>query len=230
MTTPRRVWITRTRPGADHTAARVSALAWHAVVEPLLEVRPIADAMLHAPLPDQIASLALTSPNTLVSVNDWGRFTHLPAYAVGDTTARAAEAAGFANVLSAQGDIHALATLIADKAPMGTVFAPGAVEPAGDLPALLPDRSVIRLPVYETLPTNSQIPHDIDAVLLHSPRAARILSERLTPDQARALTAITISTAAARPLNGLPFKEIRISHTPDEEGVLTALGKSPTPV
>ena len=230
MITPRRVWITRTRPGAEQTAARVAARGWQPVVGPLLIVRPMADAMDAAPAIDQIACLALTSPNTLEAVTDWGPYAHLPAHAVGDTTAKAAKAAGFLNVQSAQGDIHALAALIAEQAPMGTVFAPGAAEPAGDLPALLSDRSVIRLPVYETVPTDAPVPDDIGVVLLHSPRAARILSDRLTPDQARDLTAVAISPAAATPLNALPFKEIRVSHTPDEEGVLAALGNSPTPV
>ncbi|WP_415491802.1 uroporphyrinogen-III synthase, partial [Brevundimonas diminuta] len=47
------------------------------------------------------------------------RFRRHPVFAVGDATAEAARAAGFADVRSAAGDIHALARLIAAEAPPG---------------------------------------------------------------------------------------------------------------
>lgn len=101
-------------------------------------------------------------------------------FAVGDATAEAARAAGFADVRSAAGDIHALARLIAAEAPPGPLLAPGAREPAGDLPALLPDRRVQRLPVYAAFETHAPAPGAFDAVMLHSPRRPR-LGDRPAP-------------------------------------------------
>ena len=226
-----RVWITRTQPGADTTAERVRALGWDPVVVPLLSVRPIPHAMSSAPSPDAVACVALTSPNTLDRIKDkLLAYGHLPIFAVGDATADAARTIGLPNVISAKGDINALAALIAREVPRGTVFAPGAREPAGDLPALLPKHKVIRLAVYEAYFTDARTPDDIAAVMVHSPRASRILVSNLGAQTSRNLTAIAISDAAATPLNALNFKKIHIAATPDEDGMLSALGNAPTPV
>lgn len=223
-----RVWITRTQPGADTTAARVRTMGWEPVIAPLLEVRPLSGAMAAAPAPDTLTALALTSPNTIDTLGaELLAYRHLPAFAVGDTTADAARNLGLTNVQSAKGDIHALACLIAEHIPSGSIFAPGALEPAGDLPALLPNHQVIRLPVYATFDTSITSPDDITAILIHSPRAARLLSAR---HQVHAETIVTISNAASTPLKGLFSAEIRTSPTPDEEGVLTTLGNAPSPV
>lgn len=226
-----RVWITRTQPGADATAERVRALGWTPVVTPLLEVRAIPDAMKAAPAAASIDALALTSPNTLAVLGSaLATYRDVPAFAVGDTTAQAATAAGLTKVTSASGDIHALAALIADLIPSGTIFAPGAKEPAGDLPALLPSHSVIRLPVYETTQTDAASPVSIDTILVHSPRAARILASNTRGLGNTGTHIVAISEAAAAPLKACDFGKIVVSPTPDEEGVLTTLGNAPTPV
>ncbi|GAA0381523.1 uroporphyrinogen-III synthase [Brevundimonas terrae] len=228
MSLPPRVWITRTQPRADITARHVRDLGWEPVVAPLLEVRAITGAMTTAPSPGLVTAVALTSPNTIKAIgSDLLAYRHLPVFAVGDTTAEAARLAGLTDVRSAKGDIQALARLIARDIPTGTVFAPGAKEPAGDLPALLPAHRVIRLPVYETVDTGIEAPQDIAAILIHSPRAARLLRTR---NLGQATLAVTISEAASTPLNGHFNGEIRTSPTPDEEGVLTTLGNSPSPV
>ncbi|MEG1451383.1 uroporphyrinogen-III synthase [Brevundimonas sp.] len=222
-----RVWITRTQPRADITAHHVRDLGWEPVVAPLLEVRSITGAMSAAPSPADLTAVALTSPNTIKAIgSDLLAYKHLPVFAVGDTTAEAARSVGLSDVRSAKGDIHALARLIARDIAHGTVFAPGAREPAGDLPALLPDHQVIRLPVYETCDTGTKAPDNIAAILIHSPRAARLLCTH----NIRTGLVVTISEAASAPLKGHFNGEIRTSPTPDEEGVLTTLGNSPSPV
>lgn len=231
MSTAPRVWITRTQPGADATAARVRALGWEPVVAPLLEVHAISGAMDAAPAAQDIQCLALTSPNTIDAIRaDLAAYRHLPAYAVGDATAEHARAAGLENVQSAKGDIHALARLIASQLSTGTVFTPGAKEPAGDLPGLLPHLNVMRLAVYETVPTAVQAPKNLTAILIHSPRAARIMATRIGTDQPSGLRVITISEAAAAPLRDIFAAEIHIADTPDEDAVLRTLGNSGSPV
>ena len=223
----RRVWITRAQPGAARSAARLTALGFEPVVAPLLAIRPLPDALAQAPDFATVAALAFTSPN---GVEAFAALTpdlrDRPVFAVGDATAQAARDAGFTDARSAAGDIHALAALIAATPPDGLILAPGAREPAGDLPALLSDHAVQRLPVYRAEETGAAVPADFDAVLLHSPRAARALATVLTPDLAANRVAVCISAAAAAPLAALSFAERHTAEAPDETSMLTALGKS----
>lgn len=231
MTPIRRVWVTRAEPGAARTADRLTALGFTPLVAPLLTLAPLPGALDAAPSPDAVAVLALTSPNGVEAFAPLiPRFRDHPVFAVGDATAEAARAAGFANVRSASGDIHALARLIAAEAPPGPLLAPGAREPAGDLPALLPDRPVQRLPVYAAVETHAPAPEPFDAVMLHSPRAARALAADLPRAASSGRIAICISEAAAAPLRPFDFVEIRIAAAPDEPAMLSALGKPAAPV
>lgn len=231
MTPIRRVWVTRAEPGAARTADRLTALGFTPLVAPLLTLAPLPGALDAAPSPDAVAVLALTSPNGVEAFAPLiPRFRDHPVFAVGDATAEAARAAGFANVRSASGDIHALARLIAAEAPPGPLLAPGAREPAGDLPALLPDRPVHRLPVYAAFETHAPAPELFDAVMLHSPRAARALAANLPRAASSGRIAICISEAAAAPLRPFDFAQIRIAAAPDEPAMLSALGKPAAPV
>lgn len=231
MTPIRRVWVTRAEPGAARTADRLTALGFTPIVVPLLTLAPLPGALDAAPDPAAVAVLALTSPNGVEAFAPLiPRFRDHPVFAVGDATAEAARAAGFADVRSASGDIHALARLIAAEAPPGPLLAPGAREPAGDLPALLPDRPVQRLPVYAAFETHVPAPATFDAVMLHSPRAARALAADLPRAASSGRIAICISEAAATPLHPFDFAEIRIAAAPDEPAMLSALGKPAAPV
>lgn len=231
MTPIRRVWVTRAEPGAARTADRLTALGFTPLVAPLLTLAPLPGALDAAPSPDAVAVLALTSPNGVEAFAPLiPRFRDHPVFAVGDATAEAARAAGFADVRSAAGDIHALARLIAAEAPPGPLLAPGAREPAGDLPALLPDRPVQRLPIYAAFETHAPAPEFFDAVMLHSPRAARALASELPRPASSGRIAICISEAAAIPLRPFDLAEIRIAAAPDEPGMLSALGKPAAPV
>jgi len=231
VTPIRRVWVTRAEPGAARTADRLTALGFEPVVVPLLTLAPLPGALNAAPPPDAVAVLALTSPNGVEAFAPLiPRFRDHPVFAVGDATAEAARAAGFADVRSASGDIHALARLIAAEAPPGPLLAPGAREPAGDLPALLPDRPVQRLPVYAAFETHAPAPGAFDAVMLHSPRAARALATDLPRAASSGRLAVCISDAAAAPLRPFDFTQIRVAAAPDEPSMLSALGKPAAPV
>ena len=229
----RRVWITRAQPGAARSAARLTALGYEPIVAPLLTIRALPEALSQAPDLTTVAALAFTSPNgveAFAALVPAPLLRDRPVFAVGDTTAEAARDAGFTDARSAAGDIHGLARLIKASPAEGLILAPGAREPAGDLPALLPDRAVQRLPVYAAEETGAAPPADFDAVLVHSPRAARALAAVLSPDTAIQRLAVCISPAAAAPLSALSFTEIRTAEAPDETSMLTALGKSAGPV
>lgn len=222
MAAPPTVWITRAQPGADETAARLSALGYAPLIAPLLTIRPL-DVT-----PDLagIQALAFTSRNGVQVFAARSDDRSLPVFAVGDATAASAREAGFAEVRSAGGDIHALAALIRAEGDGRSILHPGAAEPAGDLSALVGAAArVTALAVYEAVETGAVAPRDWRTVLIHSPRAARALAATPVSWTAKDRIAVAISNAAALPLAALPFAEIRIAAAPTETSLLTALGK-----
>ena len=153
-----------------------------------------------------------------------------PVLAVGPATAEAAREAGFVAIRSADGDLDGLAALIrSDPALRGLRLRhPAAEAPAGDLGALIEGHAVVEtLPVYRAVETGAVPPQAFDAVLIHSPRAARALAGVLGVGAARDRIACAISAKAAAPLEALPFAEIRVAASPDETALLARLGKPP---
>lgn len=183
------------------------------------------------PAPDLagIAALAFTSRNGVAAFAALSDDRSRPVFTVGDATAAAARAAGFATVRSAGGAVEDLARLLAAEAPPGgMVLAPGALEPAGDLPGLLSREVEVRpLPLYEAVATGAAAPATFDVVLVHSPRAGRALAA-LGPFAGQA--AVVISVAAAAPLTGASGLDLHIAARPDEAGLFEALGKAAPPV
>ena len=220
-----RIWITRAEPEASATAERVSGLGCEPVVSPVLEVEPAGKA------PDLTgaSALAFTSRNGVRAFTTLSPERGFPVFAVGDATAEAARRAGFADVASASGDAAALAQLIAARKDVlnGEVLYLAPEEPAGDLQSALASRGVasrVQI-VYRTAPAElATLPADVDAVLVHSPKAAHRLAE--TPGlqaAAPSMAAICISAAAAEPLHGLGFRELLVSPAPNETALLQRL-------
>lgn len=213
--------MTRAEPGAARTAARLTALGLEPVVAPLLTIHAIPQA---EPDLNGFAALAFTSVNGVEAFAALTIRRDRPVFAVGDTTAAAARAAGFAAVRSAGGALDDLARLLAEARLEGGVLAPGAREPAGDLAALLAD--VVRvqaLAVYQARETGAPAPERFDAVLVHSPRAARALAS-LGSNVGQGRLAAAISRAAADALSPAGFAEIRVAAAPTEDALLEALG------
>jgi uroporphyrinogen-III synthase len=218
-----RVWVTRTQPQADATAGRLTALGFTPLVVPVLEARARANAVIDLV---GVQALAFTSGHAIAAFAALSADRALPVFAVGDATAEAARAAGFAAVRSAGGDVAALADLIAGAQP-GLVLAPGAASPAADLAALLAARGVsaAAVPVYETVPTGAAPAlGQIDAVLVHSPRGAQLVAAHLAGrPEAADLAVHAISAAAAAPLADLPLKSLAVATHPSEGALLATL-------
>ncbi|MBB5772153.1 uroporphyrinogen-III synthase [Brevundimonas vesicularis] len=227
--TPTRVWITRAEPGAARTAARLRDMGFEPIVTPLLAIKHLAP-----PVPDlaSFAALAFTSINGVAAFALLTPRRDLPVFAVGDATAQAAHDAGFRNVRSASGDLHALARLIASAISNAAVLVPQAEAPAGDFTAALTaagarNVSIQSLTVYRAIEMPAAAPALFDAVLIHSPRAGQALAKRGNDALAHAVLAC-ISPAAAAPLVALGLTPV-IATSPDEASLLTilnaALGK-----
>lgn len=178
-------------------------------------------------------ALIFTSVNGVAAWADLSPGRAALVLTVGAATAEAARAAGFASVRSADGDIDALAALIlTDPALKGAhLLHPAAETPAGDLGSLIGGHARLEtLPVYRAVETGAAPPEAFEAVLIHSPRAARALSAALPPDAVRGRIACAISANAAAPLADVPFAEVRIAASPDEASLLACLGKPPAAV
>ena len=231
-----RIWVTRAAPEAESTAARLRALGHAPLVASVLEVRP-----LHGPPPDLagVGAIAFTSRKGVFAFAEVSAERRLPAFAVGEATARAARDAGFADVESADGDVDALAAAIAAhrQAFAGAVLHAGPKEPAGDLPGALRAHGIeARLhAVYETGPAAHPLaavaalsaePMELDAVMVHSPKAAEALSG--VPELSRhgsELDLYGISEAAVRPLRTLNFRRVATAPFPNEPSLLNLLAR-----
>lgn len=227
------IWITRAQPGAAATAERVRALGHDPVVAPLLTVRPLADVAvdLHG-----VAALAFTSANGVRAFADASGERGLKVFAVGAATALAARAVGFKSVLSADGDVMALAEGIAARRSelRGAVLHPGAAEPAGDLCGALASQGVEAraLILYETIPGHpdeAAAPEiaRCDAVLLHSPSASRALARYLKAHPAPNLRALGLSKAVLSPLSRTPLAQRAFPPMPLEAALLNLIGRRP---
>lgn len=221
---PRRVWVTRAQPQAAATAARLRALGFEPVVAPVLEIRPVPSAVIELAGVD---ALAFTSTAGVAAFAAVSSARELSVFAVGDATADAARAEGFRDVRSAQGDARALGDLIAAAAPRpALVLYPTAADPATDLVALLAARGVAAraVTVYETreVVTNAP-PADIDAVLIHSAKAARAVARLLGGPDGSGLAVFAISPAAAAPLVHPGIGRIAVAPFPNEAALLNLL-------
>jgi len=227
------IWITRAQPGADATAERVRALGHDPVVAPLLAVQMLPDVAvdLHG-----VAALAFTSANGVRAFADASGERALKVFAVGAATAQAARQAGFKSVLSADGDVEALAEGIAVRRGelRGAVLHPGAAEPAGDLAGALEKHGVDarRLILYETAPVQladeaAEALGRCDAVLLHSPRAAQVLAKLLRAHPAPKLRALGLSKAVVKPLLRTPMGGKAFPPFPLEGALLNLIDRRP---
>jgi uroporphyrinogen-III synthase len=228
-----RIWITRAQPGADATAERVRALGHEALVGPLLAVRNLDNVQIDL---GGVAALAFTSANGVRAFAEKCGDRTLKVFAVGAATAAAARAVGFRSVLSADGDVDALAEGIAARRSelKGVVLHSGAAEPAGDLSGALerlgvPARLVV---LYETAAVtlavaDAEMLVRSDAVLLHSPRGAQVLAKVLKAYPAPELRALGLSKAVIKPLARTALAARICPPFPLEAALLNLIGRNP---
>lgn len=225
-----KVWITRAQPAADATAERVRALGHEAVVDPLLAVQALeAEIDLTG-----VAAIAFTSANGVRAFAEASKDRAHRVFAVGAATAEAAKAAGFRQVLTADGDVAALGERIAARKRelKGLVLHPGAAEPAGDLVGVLTAEGIEArlLPLYDTCPVKPSgetlaAIGGFDAVLLHSPKAAKELAVILRRHPAPQLRALCLSPAIAKPLARAKLAAVVKAPMPLEAALLNLLGR-----
>jgi uroporphyrinogen-III synthase len=231
-----KVLVTRPDDDAQRTAAALKARGHAAIIAPLLEIqfRPGPEIDL-----DGVQAVLATSANGIRALAHRTERRDVPVFAVGPQTAEAARAASFADVKSADGDGAALAaSAIRWATPhAGALYHPGGAQTKGGLAEGLTAAgfTVRSETLYEAVP-RAQLPADviaalqageIGAVLLYSPRSARIFVEAIRAAGLEKacvrLDALCISAAAAEPLAGLGFRAIRTAPHPNQEALLGLL-------
>jgi uroporphyrinogen-III synthase len=230
------ILVTRPEPGASETAAQLVRLGHQPMICPLLEI-----VYLDAPIaigPD-MAALVVTSPSGVRALARLTGRRDLRLYSVGDRTADLAHQLGFSDILSAAGDVHALADLIVREPPVG----PGRLlhvcgeDVAGDLAGLLRPHGIglDRHIAYQAVPVQALDGQTMAAladgrishVLLFSARTARcfvnlVEKARLAPVM-MGLTALCISQTVAGAAQGLAWGGIKVAASPDADHLLALL-------
>lgn len=230
-TSPFRILITRSEPGASETAQRVRAAGFEPIIEPLFAIAPIEAAI------PAFDALAFTSANGARQFARLSSRRDAPVFCVGERTAQAARDTGFADVMSAEGDVDALADLIVRKlTPGARLLHAGNAESRGDLAGRLSalGHAARFVAIFEAVPVTSPGPclsdalagkTQVDAVMIHSPRAAAILARFVEVSGGHAcFPVVAISDAAVAALKGHATR-VEIAATPDEAALVSALAR-----
>ncbi|NQV22119.1 MAG: uroporphyrinogen-III synthase [Rhodospirillales bacterium] len=235
-----RLMITRPQEDAAPLAARLRALGHEVLLEPLLEIGFKDNVALDL---DGVAAVLATSANGVRALARMCGRRDVPLFAVGDATARAARDAGFRQVTSAGGDVHALAATVAkhlDPA-QGRLLHVAGTRQAGDLQGLLSARGfdVDRAVLYDAT-TAERLSEQacerlcagtIDGVLFFSPRTARTFVSLAVNTglggACRGVTAYCLSPAVAdgathRP-DDLAWRRVCAAVRPEETSLLELL-------
>jgi uroporphyrinogen-III synthase len=187
------VLVTRPQPDDEATAASLRARGLAVLKAPMLRFEPVA---FQEEADARYGAVIVTSANALRGLEPHlagGRLLRLPLFAVGERTASAARAAGFENVIPADGDGAALRDLVLErvktkqlKKASPLLYLAGA-DLARDLASELGERgfTVATQTTYRMAPV-ANLPreacdafaaHGIDAVLHYSRRSARAFLE-----------------------------------------------------
>jgi uroporphyrinogen-III synthase len=228
------VLITRPEPGAAATAARVATLGLRPVVAPLLEIHSLPLAL---PQADRLQAVLIASGNAIAGLP--ASYRPLKLLAVGDASADRARAAGFTQVLSADGDAEALAALTnaqCDPAGLPLLLAAGRGQSLA-LAATLRVRGfrVIRRATYAAIPARSMPPDAVVALREKSLRAALFFSGETAHlfvsllvnsglrEAVHGIDACAIGAAAATAIETLPWRRVLCAAKPTQDAMLALL-------
>lgn len=238
-----RLLVTRPEPHAAGTAAALAALGHEPVLSPMLTVVPRADIAIGV---DDAAALALTSRTAVAATAalararpDLAPLFAIPVFTVGAATAVAARAAGFEQVLSADGAVADLVRLIRlhIRPHDGTILHLGGAVRAGDLAGDLAGTgyAVSTIVVYRAVPAMrlsapaaaALAAGRLDAALVYSERTAAALAAAaaaagLAAALAR-LPCLGLSAAVLEPLAAAGVRDLRAAAAPNENALFALL-------
>jgi uroporphyrinogen-III synthase len=233
-----RLLVTRPEADAARTANTFRARGHAVLVAPLLRME-----MSGAEVGPDPAAVLFTSANAVRALAVHPRrdsLRHLPTYAVGSHTAAAAHAAGFVAVAGGDGDVQALAELIAAarRGADGALLHLAGEERAGDLAGALAARgfSVRTVVLYRMVAADTFPPEvagaladgALDGVLHYSRRSAEIFLDCAERggllNAAVNLAHYCLAAQVAAPLAAAGAAVVRIASRPQETALIELVG------
>jgi len=218
-----RIAVTRAQPDAEDTAVQVRARGGEAIIAPLLRIIPCGyDTNI-----DAAQALIFTSAAGVRAFPDAQRMRATPVLTVGDASAAAARAAGFAHVRSADGDAVALARLaIATLDPArGPLIHIRGAHIAGDVGGQLEAAGfVVDQRIAYTAAPAPALPDalrgPLDVVLLYSARAAEAFTALGGDRAGRSAACLSQGVAEAA---GAGWARVIVAARPREAALLDAV-------
>ncbi len=234
-----RALITRPAEDAKSLQAELRRRGIAVVHEPMLTIQRLTDVSFDI---TDLQGLLFTSSNGVRAFASLSQLRGVPAFAVGDATARECRAAGFTDVHSASGDVDALANYVIQHCqPLdGRLVQIAGTVSAGDLAGALRAAGFIieRVPLYEahaakalSSATRTALKNGrLDAVLFFSPRTAAtfvtLVRSAELENACRNVNAYCLSPAVAKRVGSLPWKRVTIAAEPTQDALLATLDVS----
>jgi len=234
-----RILVTRPEADSGPLADELAARGHKVLRQPLLQI-VFEDGS--PPNLSDVQALLFTSANGVRAFARRSDRRDLPAYTVGDATARAARDAGFDRVESAGGDVNDLAALIRRRCDpaAGVLFHAAGSAVAGDLAGLLGGvgYAVRRLALYRAeqaaalndATRRALAEGAVDFALFFSPRSAtgfaRLVKDAGLADSCAGIGAICLSDAVGGAFDGLAWRRVTIAAEPTQAALLAALDEA----
>ena len=233
-----RLLLTRPEPDAERTAAALRARGHAVIVAPLVRIETIAAAAAEIGS-GPWAAILITSANAASAAARHERYKELfalPVFAVGERSAQAMRAAGFADATSADGDLGDLVRLVAARLkPAAPLLYLAGADRSGDLAGRLGERGfVVRtVAVYRAIVADD-LPHaaaaaltrgEVDGVLHFSRRSAAAFANAargagLAAGALEKPIHFCLSAQVAEPLAQAGVVDIRIAPKPAEAALI----------
>jgi uroporphyrinogen-III synthase len=228
--------VTRPREDSEGVAAELRSRGLDVMVEPLLDILPVAGASVDAA---GIQGILATSANGIRALARLLPDRTLPVWSVGDASARVARELGYLVVESAGGDVDTLAELVrarVDPAGGALLHAAGTAV-AGDLAGRLGEGGfeVRRVVLYQAHAagrasdalTAALTNRRVDIALFFSPRTAATFVTLITKaglaEPLARIAGYALSANVARELAALPWRCLRVAAEPTQAALLAAL-------
>jgi uroporphyrinogen-III synthase len=232
-----RVLVTRPVGEGERLAQLLRERGHEPILSPALDVHFADGPELSL---DGAQAIVATSANAVRALAGRTEEREIPVFAVGPQTTEAARTAGFAMVRGANGDSRALAQKVSQWTPPGAgkLFYAAGDASTDDLVNALSQqgfyvevmrfyRATERATLSDAAATGLRS-ENIDAVMLYSPRSARVFLQQVVraglQKQCGKIIALCISRAVAEALRLLPFADIRIAAQPNRDAMLDLLG------
>ena len=232
-----RLLVTRPEPDNARTAEALRARGHDVTLAPVLRVTPETGADLGG---GPWAGVLITSANAVRALADHPRketCLRVPAFAVGRRSAEAARAAGFAEVVSADGNADDLAHLVAARQPNHPLLWLAGEDRAGDLAGALAVHGIaVRTVVIYRAVAETALPDEardalaggeIDGVLHYSRRSAdafeAIAMAARIDLKSLPIKHYCLSAQVAAPLRQSGVEHVVVAARPDEAALLALL-------